>query len=332
MCSSDLLSLLALLTPVPETLRGAIAARGRYRLGQGEPAVQLDLALPGAGIGREDLALERGRVSLAKQALALDLSLRSAGAFNGVNLVGHVPLSPTQTGLELRLSSRDDGLLFLSRLAGGGQAIDWRRGSADLQLLVRGSLCDPIANGFLRLRNGEARVAGQSLHGLQATLLFDAQQVVLQDLVARVGRQGRLHGQGKLGLVRSLESDTGLAIDLRAIPVAVSRLDALADGRLTIAGSLLGPQLGGDVAIGHGTINVLPAPVAKAESTASPSAEPTTVPALLESRWDFRKPLVLLGPDVASSTAASLEAAVPRLPWLRFDGLRIGFEIGRAHV
>jgi len=317
------LSLLALLTPVPANLRGTLQARGRYGLGGREPSFSVDLALQGAGLGAQDLALQRGRVDLRGQALNLDLSLKAAGASNSVDLAGTVPLDPSSTGLEVRIASRDDGLLFLTRLAGGAGTIDWKRGSADLQLLVRGSLADPIANGFLRLRNGECRFIGQSLQGLQATVLFDSQQLVLQDLVARVGRGGRIHGQGKLGLVRPLESDTGLAIDLTAIPFAVSRITAQAQGRLTLAGSLLAPRLGGDVAIGHGSINVQPAAVAKAEPASHQPAQPTSVSQLVEGKWDFRKPLVLLGPDVASTTSASLEEAIPRVPWLSFDGLRI---------
>ena len=317
------LSLLALLTPVPDTLRGTLQARGRYGLGGGQPSLSVDLALQGAGLGGQELALQRGRVELRGQGLNLDLSMRAAGAANSVDLAGTVPLDPSSSGLEVRIASRDDGLLFLTRLAAGSGAIDWKRGSADLQLLVRGSLADPIANGFLRLRNGECRFIGQTLQGVQAMVLFDSQQLVLQDLVARVGRSGRIRGQGRLGLVRPLESDTGLAIDLTAIPFAVSRITAQAQGRLTLAGSLLAPRLGGDVAIGNGSINVLPAAVAKAEPASHQQAEPTSVSQLVEGKWDFRKPLVLLGPDVASSTSASLEEAIPRVPWLRFDGLRI---------
>jgi len=317
------LALLALLTPVPESLRGSLQARGRYGLGGGSPSLSLDLALQGAGVGGEDLVLQRGRVDLLGQGLKLDLSLRAAGAANSVDLAGTVPLDPRAPGLEVRMASRDDGLLFLTRLAGGAGAIAWKRGSADLQLLVRGSLIDPLANGFLRLRNGECRFIGQTLQGLQATLLFDSQQLVLQDLVARVGRGGRIRGQGRLALVRPLETDTGLAIDLTAIPFAVSRITAQAEGRLTLAGSLLAPRLGGDLAVGHGSINVRPAPVAKAEPASHQPAQPTSVPKLLEAKWDFSKPLVLLGPDVESSTAASVEEAIPRIPWLTFDGLRI---------
>jgi translocation and assembly module TamB len=322
------LALLSLLTPVPDGLRGNLAAHGRYRLGSGRPQLDLDLALDRAGFGSQAFALERGRVKLLGESLGLDFSLRAAGAFSSVDLAGTLPLDPSSSALELRLSSREDGLHFLSRL--GGEAVAWKRGSADLQLLVRGSLRDPIANGFLRLRQGECRFIGQTLKGVEATVLFDSQQLVLQNLVARVGRQGQIRGQGKLGLVRPLPSDTGLAIDLRAVPFTVPRLSAQAEGRLILAGSLLEPRLGGDVALGRGTLDVNPAPVAPAKAgsaqvAAPPTTAATSVPELVEAKWDFRSPLVLLGPDGSPSTAASLEQAIPRVSWLQFDGLRIGF-------
>lgn len=318
------LALLSLLTPVPANLRGNLSVGGRYRLSPGRQSeLEIDLALQGAGLGPQDLALERGRLRLVPGGLKLDLALRAAGAVSSVNLAGTVPLDSASQGLELRLASRDDGLVFLSRLA--GEAIRWKRGSADLQLLVRGSLQDPIANGFLRLRNGECGFIGQTLQGIQAIVLFDSKQLIVQDLVARVGRKGRIRGQGRLGLVRPLETDTGLAIDLKAVPFAIARVTAQADGRLTLAGSLTAPRLGGDVAIGHGTINVQPATVAKAEPASHRSAQPTSVPELVEAKWDFRQPLVLLGPEGGGSTAASLQEAIPRIPWLSFDGLRLGF-------
>jgi translocation and assembly module TamB len=98
----------------------------------------LDLALADAGLGETDLSLERGSVRLEGEAMELDLALRAAGADSGIDLAGRVPLDPAADGVELRLSSRDDGLIFFSRLA--QPAVDWQEGSADLQLLVCGSL------------------------------------------------------------------------------------------------------------------------------------------------------------------------------------------------
>ncbi|MFM7268776.1 MAG: translocation/assembly module TamB domain-containing protein, partial [Cyanobium sp.] len=315
------LALLRLLTPVPEALRGSLSARGRYRLGEGLPQLAIDLGLRDAALGTQPLLLQQGRLELSGRDLAVNLGIKAASAAQGVTLVGRVPLDPERTGLELRLASRDDGLLFLTRFA--GSELQWRRGSADVQLLVRGSLRDPIANGFLRLRNGECRLIGQTFRAVQATVLFDASQLLVQELSARIGSSGSLRAEGRLGLVRPLDSAPGLAVDLRAVPFSMARVNARADGRVSIGGSLLAPRLGGSLAIGHGTINARPAGLAEVAPASKQPAKPTSLPALLEAKWDFREPLVLLGPDVESPTALSLEDAMPRLPWLGFDGLQV---------
>ena len=315
------LALLPLLTPVPPGLRGALSARGRYALGGGPPRFNIDLGLADAAIGGQELVLQQGRLELRRQDLAVDVALRSRGSHQGLTLIGTLPLDPDRKAIDLRLTSGDDGLLFLSRLAVAG--LDWRRGNANLVLLVRGSLREPRVNGFLGLRNGEFQLAGQTLRSVQATLLFDATQVLVQGLSARVGSSGRIRAEGRLGLVRPLEGPPSLAVDLKAVPFALPRVNARAEGRLTVAGSLLAPQLGGTVAIGHGKINVQPAGLAQATPGSDQPAQPTTLPSLLESNWDFRQPLVLLGPDVESAAAISLEQAIPRLPWLGFDGLLV---------
>ncbi len=152
--SSLPLSLLALLTPVPSSLQGSLSARGRYRLGAGTPELEAELGLVRGRVGTADLQLERGRLDLRDGHLDADVALRADGAASAVDFSGRIPLDPRDESLEVRLASRGDGLRFLTTLA--GSSLDWEKGSADLQLLVRGSLADPIANGFLRLREGNS--------------------------------------------------------------------------------------------------------------------------------------------------------------------------------
>ncbi len=354
------LSLLSLLTPVPEGLRGRLAASGRYRLGAGAPQLVVNLALDQAGIGPQAFALQRGQLRLQNDRLNLDFSLQAQGARGTVDLRGDLPLEVDQPGLDLRLVSQGDGLQFLTRL--GGEAVVWKRGRADLDLKVRGSLRQPLAQGSLLLRQGQLRFIGQELRGVEATLLFNAEEMELRSLTARVGRRGTIRGSGRLGLLAPIAAAVPqpsappppdrLTIRLREVPLAVPRLTAQADGDLLVGGSLLQPRLGGSVALGKGTLDVKPAPVAtvqpepargrrggSAPGAASPTAPgpaasaagspplgpPTSVPELVESRWDFQNPLVLLGPDGTPPAATSLEAAIPRVSWLSFDGLRIAF-------
>ena len=47
------------------------------------------------------------------------------------------------------------------------------------------------------------------------------------------------------------------------------------------------------------------------------------MPELVESRWDFSQPLVVMGQQLESSASRDLRAAVPNLPFLRLQGLRL---------
>jgi len=193
------LALMALFTTVPEGLSGGLAANGRFVPGAGRrrPELQLALALQDAALAGAPLRLERGDLALVNDTISIDWSLRSDGAANSVDVKGTVPLQPTREALELRVASRGDGLQFLSVL--GGPGVQWQEGSVDLQLLVRGSLQTPVANGFLRFRNGVLQVAGQTMRELEATVLFDFSELELQQLTARVGDQGPDQWQRPVG-------------------------------------------------------------------------------------------------------------------------------------
>lgn len=319
------LGLLALLTPVPETLRGQLTVSGRYRLGA-EPRLAVDLALADGAIGPAPLALERGGLTLEKGLLKVDLAARGGVATNLVTLAGRLPLNPESPGLELRLSSRGDGLRVLTRLA--GDAVVWKRGSTDLQLLVRGSLRDPIANGFIRLRGGEYALLGQTLSDVEATVLFDFEQVLVQELKARAGARGRLQGEGRIGLRRQLSAEPTLALEIKEVPFAVSRIAARSDGRLTIGGSLGAPVIGGELTISRGKINAQPGQFSPTQATAKAPVAPSSLAQLLEQKWDFKQPLVLLGPQIESVDTPRVEEGLPRLPWLSFENLRLRFGPG----
>ena len=315
------LALVALLTPVPRGLQGSLTASGRYRLGgSAPPALALNLSLNGAALGNTPLNLERGSVALDRGRLRLDLALRAAGATSGLELAGLVPLDPVEQDLELRLASRGDGLRFLA--AAAEPALLWERGSADLQLLVRGSLEQPIANGFVRVRDGQLRFIGQSVRAVEALILFDFQRLFLQEFTAAVGPKGRVSGSGSLALWNSppAGAQPALALELSQVPFKVPRVQAVADGNVRVGGSLRQLVMGGTLRIADGSVNALPGQLA---SDRGGAIQKVSVSQLAEERWDLREPLVLLGPEVESVTAETLRANVPRFPPLAFDDLRL---------
>jgi len=325
--SSLPLSLIALLTPVPGGLRGNLQVEGRYGLGRRRPQFSLTLGLSDARLGSTDLDLQRGSVILQGNRLVLDLALHGAGVKNSLDLAGTIPLDPAEQGLELRLASRDDGLVFLTSLA--EPSVDWKRGRLDLQLLVRGSQQDPIANGFFRVQGAELLCFGQRVEAVDALALFDFQQLVLQNFSARVGSTGLITAQGSLGLLHPMAPNPqqatapGIRITVKAVPFSLPRIKALANGEVEIGGSLNAMAMGGQLAISKGSINVAPGEMAPAARAGKPVG---SVAELLDERWTFDQPLVLLGPDVPSLSSEAAGALVPRFPALGFKDLR--FSLG----
>jgi translocation and assembly module TamB len=160
---------------------------------------------------------------------------------------------------------------------------------------------------------------------VEATVLFDFEQVLVQELQARAGRRGRIQGEGRIGLWRQLGADPSLALQLKEVPFAMSRITARSDGRLTIGGTLGAPVLGGEITISRGKINALPGELSPTQPVSHSPAKPTSLAELLEQKWDFQQPLVLLGPQIQSVGAGQVEEAIPRLPWLSFQEFRLRF-------
>ncbi len=314
------LGLLALLTPVPDGLRGQLGATGRYRLGRRKPELAVQLKLDDTALGTTPLELKRGAVLLQGDVLKLDLSLLAAGASSSVDLAGLLPLNPSSPGLELRLASRGDGLRFLTAIAEPG--LIWRKGSADLQLLLRGSLNSPIANGFLRLREGEIQFIGQRVEALEATVLFDFEQLLVQELKAKVGSKGSIEASGHLGLMQDIATEKPLVAVLRTVPFSLPRITAVADGTLELTGSLLNLQMGGELGIAQGSVNAQRGKLATSGSS-GPRGPVKGVAQLLLENWSFSEPLQLVGSEVESNTAQAVQAGVPRFPFLAFNDLRL---------
>ena len=316
------LSLLALLTPVPANLRGCLALQGRYLLGRGLPDVSADLSLQDAAVGATSLILAPAQLRLDRQGLwQVKASLQSPGRPGSLDLVGQIPLDPQRHDLKVRIQSRDDGLRFLTSLAGPDLSLD--QGSADLLLLLRGSVAEPLANGVLRVDRGQLRIADQTISDLRTLVVFDFNALEVQALSGRIGRSGSFSGQGRLGLVEWFPQSQPLQISLRAIPLRSSRLEGQLDGALTITGSLREPGIGGMLQLSRGRIQAEPGELARPDGAGG--AVPVTFSRLREQNWSFDQPLRLFGSEVESDAGESLRAAIPLLPQVSLRRLSLRF-------
>ena len=155
---------------MPSTLRGGLGLTGRYRLDErGRPRIDAELALEQAALGESEMRLERSSIVLTGDALNLDLALRASKASESISVVGALPLQASAP-LDVQIESHGDALNFLTALT--GDTLELERGAMDLRLMLRGTLEQPQANGFLVMDNLELRIGDQQLRRLKGVRPF----------------------------------------------------------------------------------------------------------------------------------------------------------------
>ena len=328
------LSLLALLAPVPPQLRGSIGIRGRYDLTGEAPLLASDLILDSASLAGQPLQLEQRSVVVDRESIRLDLALRGGESKEALTVSGDVPFDP-DADLNLKLESHGDALGVLTLLAGDSLTV--KQGGTDLRLLLRGPLKQPQANGFLVVTNGDLSIGEQALRRINASILFDFDRVLVQNLEAEVGRGGKLRGSGTLGLFAPQRDAEPLTLQLSQGQIRQPIVNFQADGELRVAGALVQPVVSGDLTLSRGTLRpqsgffgrvrrggvqgLIPTGVEGPSAAVQPGVK--SLDTLIEEKWDFKEPLVLMGPNTPIQGPDQVPGFMPNLPAIRFDNLRL---------
>ena len=329
-------SLLALIAPVPPMMKGALGAKGSYDLRGESPLIRSSLTLESATLGDQPLRFERDSLVVKDQALRLDLALKCGESDEVVAIYGAVPFDPSSE-LNLQVESHGDALNHLTALSGGSVKI--QSGSTDLRLILRGSLTQPVANGFVVVSDGNITLGQQSVSRINASMLFDFDRVELQRLEARVGPDGTLSGAGSIGLFQEkvVESPLTFALTTAKIRQEIARYQV--DGTVIVTGALARPSIGGELTLSDGLITPRSGVLAKSRQG---GLRPGLLPAnqfgasddtpsdvsminLVEETWDFKDPLVLMGPGTPlPASQERLKDLMPNLPAVRLENLRLG--------
>ncbi len=325
-------SLLALVAPVPSALQGALGLTGSYRLGEGSPVLTTELVLEKARVGQEPIALDRGQILFSNETLQLDLALRAEGADEPLTVIGQVPLTPDRP-LDVRVESHGDGLHFLAGFS--RDVVAWNQGDTDLRLLIGGSLRAPEANGFIVMKDGKFVVQDQIVSKVNTSVVFDFDRLEVQELKGKIGSSGILQASGALALFKPAPEDVPLAITIEKARIKVPTADLAIAADLRVNGALVSPEFQGNLQLSEGAIMPKQSLFSRLKTNNQKGGQKDNQPviagplvsanALLEEDWDFKDPLVLLGPNVEEDPNRKLKASLPNLPFVDFNNFRVRF-------
>ena len=241
-------------------------------------------------------------------------------------LGGIFPLSSSNP-IDLKLESHGDGLKFLTGLTRGN--VSWNSGTADLSLLIGGTPDNPIANGFLVFKNSEILFQDKEINNLNSTIVFDFNRLEVRTLKANIGSNGRLESQGGISLFDSqLSESKPLALSIVRTPIKTSFTDMVTSSNIVVKGSILKPQLGGEVLISEGSIfakrtnNSDKTTITKSERYQD--SKLNIIRRMPEQDWNQIEPLVLFIQDEEAPASRIVSSGVPGgFESLSFDNLKL---------
>ena len=319
-------SLLSLVAPIPSAVEGYFGLNGKYSLANSTPRVTADLIIKDTVIYNREIILDNGNILFKDNNLEFDITLRDKFSKNPVKLGGNYPLISSYP-IDLKVESHGDGLAFLTGLTKGN--VSWTSGTADLSLLIRGTPAKPVANGFLVLKNSELLYQDKEINNLNSTIVFDFNRLEIRNLKANMGANGIISSQGGISLFDSqLSESEPLALSIEKTRIKTAFTDIIASSNIVVKGSILKPQLAGEVFISEGSIFAKrannPAKTTSDKSDRFQDSKVKIVRILPEQNWNQREPLVLFIQDEDAPASRIVSAGLPNgFESLTFDNLKL---------
>ncbi len=318
------ISLFSLLVQLPSSLNGMVGVNGKYRLKNQFPEITADLILSDATIDKDPFELEIGKLSLLDSLINVDVAIRSSASNEPITIRGQIPFSETSL-FNLRVESHGDGLTFLDGLSDG--LVEFKSGNAEFRLFLRGTLLNPMANGFLVLRDSAINVFQQELKNLDSEMVFDFNRLEILNLIADVGDKGKLQSKGVISLFRRQEpEDIPLTINIDNFDLVRVNSNFTISSKLDLRGSLIEPVIGGEVFIDEGLLSLQGfgvGPTSKSRETSSIN-NTNYLRRLPEQSWDGNQPLDFFIQSKNESASRFIKSIMPKsISSLSFNNLKL---------
>lgn len=148
---------------------------------------------------------------------------------------------------------KDGGMMLLTALS---PYANWLNGSAEVTLQVRGTVEQPMVDGSASFHRAtiSSPILRKPLTNFGGIILMDSNRLCIRSLESRVSRRGKLSVKGNLPLRRT-EASLGDKIDLKCEVLEVRAKNILSgqvDTQLQVTGSILQPDICGNIKLSHG--------------------------------------------------------------------------------
>ena len=204
-------------------------------------------------INSYDIEFNKGEIKFRDSIFDIDLSILLNDSGNPITLFGSVPINKNKE-VDLRLKGDERFLDFVDSLS--NKNFTFKSGQANLRMLIKGFINKPIANGFLYINDAEISFLKNNFKDLNATVIFDFDQLEIKDLEASGLKSGNIFLNGSLPFYRDKkEENKSLNFSSVNFKFASDNVDFTFDSNISIKGSFSSPLISGNIGLKNGFIN-----------------------------------------------------------------------------
>ncbi|KAK7311846.1 hypothetical protein RJT34_10254 [Clitoria ternatea] len=157
--------------------------------------------------------------------------------------------------LKVDADVKDGGMMLVTALS---PYANWLHGNADIMLEVRGTVDQPVLNGYASFRRASisSPMFQEPLTNFRGAIHMKSNRLSVTSLESRLGRKGKLSVKGSLPL-RIKEAAPIDKIELKCEVLKVQAKNILSgqvDSQVQITGSILQPNISGSIKLSHGEV------------------------------------------------------------------------------
>ena len=199
------------------------------------------------------IMLDKTFISFKDSLFNVDMSLWLDNSVESINLIGDIPINK-ENEIDLKLKGNQRFLELIGNLS--NENFTFKNGDANLRMLIKGGLEKPIANGFLFIKNGEVDILNNNLKNIDATLIFDFDQVEIKKFNASSNKIGKISLNGSLPFYKKLDNnERSINFISESVQLVGKNIDFEFDSNIFIKGSLSSPYISGKLGLRNGYVN-----------------------------------------------------------------------------
>jgi len=199
------------------------------------------------------IKLNKAFISFKDSLFKVDMSFGLDKSANSINLLGNIPINK-KNELDLRLKGNQRFLELIGNLS--NKNFTFKNGDANIRMLIKGGLDKPVTNGFLFVKNGEIEILNNNFNNIDATFIFDFDQVQIKNFKASSNKIGKISLNGSLPFYKKLDKNKkSINFISDSFQLVGNNIDVQFDSNIFIKGSLARPFISGNIELKNGFIN-----------------------------------------------------------------------------